>query len=165
MNLQKRILNYEEYFERGKIYLNNKKFRKAKLDFSEYINRSESKDYFNCRQLVLDEFISQDAHFFRAIANFYLGDLYDQNGFYIDTQYLESLKLLRSANYFFNPLSLSFLKVLWTIKNGNHLTSYDSAINIISKCIASNPEALDYFTEFQIHFPLEFQVIFKMYFY
>ena len=161
MNLEKGISDYWDYFT-GKIHFKNKNYREAKLYFSNFIFRSESKmNNPNCGWFDSSPFITEEAHFFRAIANFYLGDFYDQNGFYIDTQYLESLNPLSGSNPFF----LSFLKVLWITKNGNHLTLYDSAINIISQCLASNPEALDDFVKFQIHLPLKFQVVFKMYFF
>ena len=41
MNLQKGKLDYEDYFERGKMHFYNEKYRKAKSDFSEYLIRLE----------------------------------------------------------------------------------------------------------------------------
>ena len=78
MNLEKGISDYWDYFT-GKIHFKNKNYREAKLYFSNFIFRSESKmNNPNCGWFDSSPFITEEAHFFRAIANFYLGDFYDR---------------------------------------------------------------------------------------
>ena len=158
MNLQKGILDYEDYFERGKIHFYNKNFKEAKYDFSEFIIRSERiRKAASCKNIR--SVYKEKAHFFRAISNFYLSDFNDQNGFFYDQKYLQvsTEKLL--------PFYDTFLLVLWLTNHGNAHKEFETAIKTISDCLIFNPKALNDFSDYLIHLPLEFQVIFKMYFY
>ena len=158
MNLEKGILDYEDYFERGKIHFNNKKYRESKLDFSEYIIRLERLRRVSSIKDITSH-SKEKAHFLRAISNFYLSDFNDQDGFEYDREYLEG-----STEKLY-PFYATFLFVLWLTNHGDKRQEFETAINMISDCLIFNPNALDSFGDYLIHLPLDFQVIFKMHFY
>ena len=166
MNLQKESLDYEDYFERGKIHFYNEKYRKAKSDLSEYIIRFQRlRSVSGIKDITSHS--KEKAHFLRAISNFYLSDFNDQNGFEYDRDYLLNSQKINCSFY---P---TFLFVLLMTNPGNKRNydhfydscRYEVAINMISDCLIFNPKALNDFSDYLIHLPLEFQVIFKMYFY
>ena len=158
MNLQKGLLDYEDYFERGKIHFYNKNFKEAKLDFSEFIIRSERiRKAAICKNIT--SHFKEKAHFLRAICNFYLSDFNDQNGFEYDKEYLEG-----STEKLY-PFYATFLFVLWLTNHGNERQEFETAIKMISDFLIFNPNDLDSFGDYLIHLPLDFQVIFKMHFY
>ena len=166
MNLQNGILDYEDYFKRGKIHFYNKNFKEAKYDFSEFIIRSERiRKVASCKNIR--SVYKEQAHFFRAISNFYLSDFNDQNGFEYDRDYLLNSQKINCSFY---P---TFLFVLLMTNPGNKRNydyfydscRYEVSIDMISDCLKFNPKALNDFDSFLNYLPLEFQVIFKMYFY
>ena len=166
MNLQKGKLDYEDYFERGKIHFYNEKYREAKLDFSEYIIRMERlRKVSGIKDIISHS--EEKAHFLRAISNFYLSDFNDQDGFEYDRDYLLNNQKINCSFY---P---TFLFVLYMTNPGNKRNydyfydscRYEVSIDMISDCLKFNPKALNDFDSFLNYLPLEFQVIFKMYFY
>ena len=162
MNLQRGfIIDYGFYYDRGIGHFNNKNYKEAKLYFSKIIKYSERKmKIFSLSNINL--LIIEEAHFLRAIANYYLDESFDQNGFNVDVKYIKYLDLYNGR---INPFFSSFLKVLWYITDGNSIRFYDEVINIISQCLKSNPEAIDEFKKYLIHLPLDFQLLFKFNFY
>ena len=158
MNLEKGILDYEDYFERGKIHFYNKNFNEAKLDFSEYIIRFQRlRSVSGIKDITSHS--KEKAHFLRAISNFYLSDFNDQDGFEYDREYLEG-----STEKLY-PFYATFLFVLWLTNHGNERQEFETAIKMISDFLIFNPNDLDSFGDYLIHLPLDFQVIFKMHFY
>ena len=166
MNLQKGKLDYEDYFERGKIHFYNEKYREAKLDFSEYIIRMERlRKVSGIKDIISHS--KEKAHFLRAISNFYLSDFNDLDGFEYDRNYLLNSQKINCSFY---P---TFLFVLLMTNPGNKRNydyfydscRYEVSIDMISDCLKFNPKALNDFDSFLNYLPLEFQIIFKMYFY
>ena len=161
MNLQKGKLDYEDYFERGKMHFYNEKYRKAKSDFSEYLIRLERlRRVSDIKDITSHS--KEKAHFLRAISNFHLSNFNTQKEFNNDNKYLINNREKNGSFY------TNFLLILMVTHNanqhGNDKNQFEYAIGLISQCLYDDDATLDDFDDYLIHLPLDFQVIFKMYF-